>query len=78
MRQEQSLCDAEVCGSRGPEVEGSAACNTARRRRDPAESPLIHLHEGENRFFLLPDYINVLKIKKPATEKCPDNLDKLN
>lgn len=47
VQREQSVCDAEACGSLGPGGGGSAACSTARQRRDPAETPPAHLQEGE-------------------------------
>lgn len=46
VRREQSLCDAEVCGSRHPGEEDSAACSRARRRPGPAGSPPAHLTGG--------------------------------
>ena len=49
VQREEFLCDAEACGSPGPEVEGNVVCNRARQRRDPAENPLTHLREeGHN------------------------------
>lgn len=42
----ESVCTAEVCGRRGPAGEGSAAGSTARRRRDPAETPRARLQGG--------------------------------
>lgn len=48
VQREVFLCDAEACGSQGPEVEGNVVCNTARQRQDPAENPLTHLWEEED------------------------------
>lgn len=40
------LYDKEVCGSQGPEEEGSIVCNTTRQMPDPVWIPPRHLASG--------------------------------